>query len=432
MSRIHRSILIASLAALLTPIAAHAADFDVEKASRAYLDLLQGPAREKSDAYFEGGYWLLLWGTLVSMLSDAVLLRFRLTAKARSWAEARGWGITRQTWLTGLFYSIAGVILTLPWSIYTGFIREKQYALMNQSFGAWLGDQAVSLVISLALMPLIIMAIYAAIRRFPRGWWLLGTGIVSAFLLVGVVIAPVFIAPLFNTYTELPQGPVRDRIVAMAKANNVPAEHIYLFDASRQTKRISANVSGLGPTIRISLNDNLLNRTSEAEVAAVMGHELGHYVLNHVWQLVFAMAALIAALLFIASRLAPWLITRYGEKWGVRSVGDPASLPVLGIILAAAGLIAAPVQKSLVRMNESAADAFGLDAAKEPDAFALVAMRLSEYRKIEPGKLEEMLFFDHPSGSTRVHMAMQWKKDHVPGATMVQPPPLPQEGPEEK
>ncbi|HVR89936.1 MAG TPA: M48 family metalloprotease [Novosphingobium sp.] len=122
------------------------------------------------------------------------------------------------------------------------------------------------------------------------------------------------------------------------------------------------------------------------------------------------------------------LIARYGARWGVRDLADPASLPVLGILIALFGLLATPLTNSLIRHNESAADAFGLNAAREPDGFALTAMKLSEYRKIEPGPIEEMLFYDHPSGATRVRMSMQWKQDHVPGAEMVVPPPLAAEG----
>ncbi|MGJ3628520.1 M48 family metalloprotease [Sphingomonas sp. MMS24-JH45] len=123
---------------------------------------------------------------------------------------------------------------------------------------------------------------FAVIRRFRRAWWAIGAGVTIAFGILGAAIAPVFVAPLFNTYSEMPAGPLRDRIVAVARANHIPAEHIYVSDASRQSKRISANVSGIGPTIRITLNDNLLNRTGPDEVVAVMGHEMGHYVLGHV------------------------------------------------------------------------------------------------------------------------------------------------------
>lgn len=418
-----------ALAALLVPGLAHAAAFDVEPATRAYLDMLQGPARAKSDAYFEGGYWLILWGAVVAMLADGLLLRFRLSARFRDLASRWFKRPFAVTWLTVVFYTVWGFVVTLPWSIYTGFIREADYDLMNQSFGAWCFDALKSLAISLVLAPLIIAVLYAVIRRFPRNWWLLGTGLVAVFAMLGMMIAPVYIAPLFNTYTELQPGPVRDRIVGLAQANHIPAEHIYVFDASKQTKRISANVSGLGPTIRISLNDNLLNRTSLPETAAVMGHEMGHYVLNHGPRNVALLTLLFAAMFFVAARVAPALIARYGERWGVRDVGDPASLPVFGIILAALGVIATPFQNTIIRTAESQADAFGLNAAHEPDGFALTAMKLSEYRKIEPGPLEEFVFFDHPSGATRVRMAMQWKQDHVPNAEMVVPPALPQSGP---
>ena len=396
--------------------------FDVETATRAYLDTLQGAARAKSDAYFEGGYWLTLWATVVAILIDWLLLRFRVSHAFRTLGERfsrRPWAVT---WITALLYTIAGRVLTLPWTIYSGFFRERQYGLMSQSFGGWFGEALISFGLSLVITPLVIVAIYAVIRRFPRGWWLWGTGLVGAFALVGIVIAPVYIAPLFNTYTEMAPGPLRTKIETIAANYDIPAQHIYVFDASKQTKRISANVSGLGPTIRISLNDNLLNRTSEPEILAVLGHEMGHYKLGHVWIDVGGLILIFGFGFFLASRIAPRLIARHGERWGVRDVGDPASLPVLAILLGAYMLLATPLTNTLVRVNEAAADAFGLDAAREPDGFAQVAMRLSEYRKIEPSPLEEALFFDHPSGATRVRGAMQWKKDHVPNATIVTPP----------
>ena len=426
----HKLLPLAALALAMLPSAAHAANFDVETATRAWLDTLQGPARAKSDAYFEGGYWLILWGTVVSVLIDGLLLRFGLSAKFRNLGERLFKRPAGVTWITALCYSLAGSVLTLPWSIYTGFVRERQYDLMNQGLGEWLFDMVKSVGISLVIFPLLVMAVYGVIRRFPKNWWVLATGVIAAFLAFGMLIGPVYIAPLFNKYTELPASPVRDRIVAMAQAKQIPSEHIYLFDASKQTKRISANVSGIGPTIRISLNDNLLNRSTPQEIAAVMGHEMGHYVLNHVWWGLLFFSGLAALAMFLLSRIAPALIARHGAKWGgIRDLGDPASLPVVGILIAVFSLLATPLTNTLVRVDESQADAFGLDTAQEPDGFASVAMKLSEYRKIEPGRIEEALFFDHPSGATRVRMSMQWKKDHVPDAQMVTPPPMVPEGP---
>ncbi|GEO00257.1 hypothetical protein NSE01_20890 [Novosphingobium sediminis] len=407
------------------PTLAHAAAFDVDHAAQLWLNTLSGPAKARSDAYFEGGEWLALWNALFSVGICWFLLRIRLLPAVRDGMHRRGWRPWLGVLACALVFIMADSLLSLPWAIYEGYWREKQYGLLNQSLGAWLGDQAIGLALSAVFGSVLLLVIYAVIRKYPKRWWLIGTGVVGLAITFLVLITPVFIVPLFNTSSELPNGPVRERVVAMAKANGVPAEHIYLVDESRQSDRISANVSGIGPTIRISLNDNLLKKTSVAETAAVMGHELGHYVLGHVWRMIVVLTLLMGLLLWLASRIAPALI-RYGrESWGVRGLADPASLPVLAGLLSVLSLLATPVTNTLIRVDESEADAFGLDAAREPDGFAATAMKLSAYRKIEPGPLEEMLFFDHPSGKTRVTMAMQWKKDHVPNAVEVVPSPLP-------
>lgn len=402
------------------PLAAHAQGLDVEAATRAYLELLQGPARATSDAYFEGGYWLILWNALAAIATYLVILATGSSAAFRLLAER----VTKRRWLVPAVYAAAltlvSSLILLPWTIYTDFVREGQYGLMNQTFDAWFGDWAKGLAIGLVVNGLLAMAIYPIIRRAPRGWWLAGTAVASAFLAIGALIGPVFIAPLFNTYSEMPAGPLRDRIVAVARANHIPAEHIYVADASRQTKRISANVSGLGPSIRITLNDNLLKRTAPDEVLAVMGHEMGHYVLGHIFRILLVFTLGIGVMLFLISRIAPRLIARH-PRWGVRDVGDPASAPVLLLLSSVWLLAVTPLMNGFIRWNESEADAFGLNAARQPDGFAKVALRLSEYRKLEPGAIEEAVFYDHPSGRTRIRMAMQWKKDHVPGATMARP-----------
>ena len=407
-----RALTIALIAFITLPCAAYAAPFDPEAATRAYLATLGGAARAKSDAYFEGGYWLILWGALVSILGDGLILHFGLSRRFRDWAER----VTKRRWLRPALYTLpyiaAGAIISLPWTIYTQFIRERQYDLMNQSFAEWAVDQAKGLGIGLILGPLLAMAIFAVIRRAPKRWWLWGAGVMTLFSAFGALISPVFLAPLFNTYTELSPGPTRDRIVAMATSQNIPAEHIYVFDASRQTKRVSANVSGLGPTIRISLNDNLLNRTTLPEQAAVMGHEMGHYVLGHVIRFIGLFALIFVLAFWALYHLTPAIIARYGEKWGVRGADDPAAIPIYGMLLAVFFMLLTPVTNSIIRTSESEADAFGLDVAREPDGFAKTALKLSEYRKLEPGALEEILFYDHPSGRTRIRMSMDWKAKH--------------------
>lgn len=415
------SLLLASVAA--------AQGFDPELATRAYLDSLQGAARERSNAYFEGGYWLILWGSLIGVVVHWMMLRFGWSASWRDWARR----MSRRPWLQTMLYAvpftIAGVVLALPWTIYTGYWREKQYGLMNLSFVGWLGEQAIGLAIAVVVTAIILAIIFAVIRRAPRTWWLWGAGTVSLFLFFFVAIAPVFVSPLFNKYTAMPEGSIRTEILAMAQAQQIPADNVYVFDASKQSDRISANVSGLGPTIRISLNDNLLRRSSPEGVKAVMGHEMGHYVLNHVvWGILF-----FAGVLFLAFWLIHWsvprILRRKGAEWRIESIADPAVTPLFAILVTALFFVLTPITNSFTRTIESQADWFGLEAAREPDGFAEVAMQLSEYRKIEPSALEEALFYDHPSGRTRVRMAMDWKARHLnelPGEQrgIITPPPL--------
>lgn len=394
-------------------IVAAAAAFDPEAATQAYLSTLSGAARARSDAYFEGGYWLLLWGALVTVAVSWAELHFGWSARWSAWARR----VSGRRWLQPALYAVPFVLvtalLTAPWAIYTGFVREHSYGLSNQTFGAWAGEQGIGLVVQVVVTALILVGLFAVIRRSPRRWWLWGTGVIGCFAVLGLVVAPVFIAPLFNTYKPMPAGPMRDQILTMAHANNVPAENVYVFDASKQSKRISANVSGLGPTIRISLNDNLLHRTSPAETKAVMGHELGHYVLHHVWQLLAAFMAVFLLGFLTVWWLAPRVLARFGDRWGVGGVDDPAVMPLLSAIASVYFLVMTPVTNSITRIEETQADIFGLDAAREPDGFASVSMKLSEYRKISPGRLEEIIFFDHPSGEARVRRAMEWKARHL-------------------
>jgi STE24 endopeptidase len=398
---------------ILLAAASAAHGFDVEAATRAYLDTLQGAARAKSDAYFEGGYWLPVWGALVTVLAYWAMLRFRWSAAWSGWASR----ITRRRWLQPMLYSlpftIAGALLTLPWTIYVAFVREHQYGLSNQTFLAWLKEWGIMLGVGVVTGAIFFAIIYAVIRNSPRRWWLWGTVASGGLLAVLILLAPVFIEPLLNKYTPMAPGPVRSEILRIAHEQRIPTNDVYVVDASKQSKRISANVAGLGPTIRIALNDNLLNRSNTAGIKAVMGHEMGHYKLYHIQKLLIYLTLMALVAFLLVYWAVPKLLARHGERWGVRDIADPASAPVFWALVALYGIPAGILFNSIIRHHESEADAFGLEAAREPDGFAMTAMQLSEYRKIEPSKWEEMLFYDHPSGRTRVHMAMAWKAKHL-------------------
>jgi STE24 endopeptidase len=401
-----------------SPVAASAASaaaprFDVDSATRAYMAQLSPEAHARSDAYFEGGYWLLLWGLLYGLVVAWLLLGTRLSARMRELAER----VTRVRWLQTAVYAVEYIILTailgFPLTLYRDFFREHQYNLSNQTFLQWMRDQLVGLAVGVVLGTVALVLIYAVIRRARRTWWLWGAGVAIAFLVFIVAITPVYIAPLFNHYTPLPESELKNQILSLARANGIPADNVYEFDASKQSDRISANVSGMFGTTRISLNDNLMRRASPAEVRAVLGHELGHYVLDHVAsELVFLGLVIAVGFAFVQWGFGR-MLARYGTRWDIHDVGDVAGLPLLVAILSVYLFVVTPVTNTISRTAEAQADAFGLNAAREPDGFAQAAVQLSEYRKMHPGPIEEFVFFDHPSGWNRIHRAMVWKAEHL-------------------
>ncbi len=249
--------------------------FDPVAATNAYLATVNGVARAKSDAYFEGGYWLILWGPLISvgiawgLLESGMIAR--LSTRTGSWARGHKTGHAA---LFLLVYLALLSVVTLPWSIYVEWLREHQYGMSNQTLLAWLGEWLTGTAIGATFGGLPLLALLTLYRKLPRSWWAWGTLASGVFLLIGLSLGPVFIEPLFNRYTPMPAFPLRTQILQMAQANGVPTDNVMVVDASRQTKRISANVAGIGPTVRGALNDNLLNRTSAPEVRAVMGTNL--------------------------------------------------------------------------------------------------------------------------------------------------------------
>jgi len=395
------------------PEAHGAASLDPLKATNAYLARVSGAARTRSDSYFEGGYLLLLVDTAYSVVVSAILLWLGISAGMRNIAQ----GLTRSRFLQVPIYVVMFVLVTavlsFPLSVYEGYIREHAYGLSNQNFLQWFGDFAIDLGVSVIGATIVLTLIYSVIRATPRMWWAWGALVAVGFIAFEAVVDPVFISPLKNHYQELRPGPVREEILTLARANGIPSTHVYEFDASRQSKRVSANVSGFLGTTRISLNDNLLNRCSPAEIEAVLGHEMGHYVLDHSALLITWLGLVILVAFLFVNWGFNVLVNIFGGNWDVRSIDDPAGLPVLSALLAVFMLIATPVTNTIIRTAEAQADIFGLNASRQPDAFATVALKLSEYRKLDPTPLEEFVFYDHPSGRTRIFNAMRWKAAHL-------------------
>ena len=400
-------------AAVAAPSSSDPADFDVEAATRAYLSRVSPADKERSDSYFEGGYWLQLWGFLYGLVVAWILLSRGISVRIRDAAERVGRFRPVHTLLYAAGYFVATALLSLPLTVYEGYWREHAYGLSNMTFPGWLRDYAVGLGVSVVLGGLFIVLLYWVFRKAPRTWWIWGTAVSLVGLVFVALISPVYIAPLFNKYKPLGEGTIKADILSLARANGIPADNVYEVDASKQSKRVSANVSGLGSTLRITLNDNLLARVKPNGIQAVMGHEMGHYVLNHVYEFI----PIFALIILVGFGFLRWsfdrVLSRYGTRWSIRGISDPAGLPLLAALLSVYFFVLTPIMNTEIRTNEAEADIFGLNASRQPDGFAEVALLLGEYRKLEPTPLEEWIFFDHPSGRSRILMAMRWKKEHL-------------------
>lgn len=243
----------------------------------------------------------------------------------------------------------------------------------------------------------------------PRSWWIFGSVLGIVFYTIGAMLLPVFVAPLFNKYKPVTDPKIREPILALARANEIPVDQVYEFDASRQTTKISANVSGLFGTTRISLNDNLLKESSLGEIRYVMSHEMGHFVLNHITKSLPAVAILIFAGLGLTKLLFQPVLQRWGQGWQVRDISDPAGFPLLLLMFSTLLFILTPLVNTVTRTMEREADAFAINVSRESDGMARAALKLGRYRKLNPGPIEEFIFFDHPSGRARIRMAMDWK-----------------------
>jgi STE24 endopeptidase len=391
--------------------------FNVDAAVEAYLAKMPPAQRARSDAYFEGGYWLLLWDFLSTVIVMWLLLRFRWSTRMRNLTER----ITRirpfQTALYWIQFIVVVSVLTFPLTLYEGYFREHQYGLLNQTFGPWMRDQIVMLAVAVVVGAILVIPLFGLVRSLGKSWWVWGATLTILFLAFVSLIAPVYLSPLFNKYTKLEDPRIKDPILSMARANGIPATDVYEFDASRQSNRVSANVSGFASTQRISLNDNLVKRCTLPEIETTMGHEMGHYVLNHEYKGL----VMIGVVVVIGFAFLNWAIhfslAHWGEKWDVRGITDVAVLPLSAIVFSFYFFLLTPVTNTITRTMEYEADMYGLNAAQQPDGEANVDLMLGEYRKLDPGPIEEFMFFDHPSGRTRITAAMRWKAEHPQSAS---------------
>jgi STE24 endopeptidase len=381
--------------------------FDPNAATARYIDSLGPAALQKAHDYTVGKEWMLLWSLIVASVVTWLIVRSgvldRLDAKL---GEKRR---NLHAFVVALVYFFVTAILTLPWSIYSDWWREKIYDRTAQPLSDWLFQLGISTIISAVVGAVFMIALYWLIRRAGRAWWA-WAGVVTAVLFAFLMLlSPVLIEPLFNHYTPVPPGKVRDAVVEMAQRAGIAPNKVYMYNGSRQSNNFTANAGGVGSTARVAISDVAFKNATLDEVRAVTGHEIGHYALKQIWWgiLFYSIGAVI--LFFLADLTFPWFARRFGSS---ARLSDPRGIPVLMFLVSLFGLLTLPFSNTFSRILEAQADMYSLRTENRPDALATSLVKTAEYRYPRPGRLEEIIFYDHPSVESRVRTAMEWKATH--------------------
>ncbi|HVS03031.1 MAG TPA: M48 family metallopeptidase [Thermoanaerobaculia bacterium] len=361
-------------------------------------------------SYYRSGNLLwtvaVLWGLAV----PAVILFSGLSARLRDWAarHARGrWLLTLLLFVAA--YTTITYLVDVPLSL-AGFARQHAYGLSNKTLVKWATDSAKALGVSLIAASFLWMP-YLLLARSPRRWWLY-TGLAAVpFLCFVMLVSPIWIAPLFNDFGPMQDQRLEAKILALADRVGMDADRVYEVAKSVDTKRVNAYVTGFAGTHRIVLWDTLLARLDDDEVLFVMAHELGHYVLGHVTRGVLLSGAVVLLGLWLIHRTSGGMLRRWGARFGFTRLADPASLPLLALLLNLYGLLLSPFALAYSRHQEHQADVFALELtqASRPAATAFVALQTENLSNPRPGWVFRLLRASHPPLGERIDFANAYR-----------------------
>ena len=365
---------------------------------------------EQAMRYYRSGNVLWFVEQAWSIAVLVVLLATGLSASLRNAARGvgRNWFFTIVAYF--VLFTVVTTIVDLPLSYYTEYVRQHAYGLSNQTFGKWFGDTLKSLAVACVVGALVMWVPYLLLRRSPRRWWLYTAIALVPFIVLANLVAPIWIAPLFNKFEPMQDKALEQKILTLADRAGIEGSRVYQVNKSVDTKTLNAYVAGLFGTKRIVLWDTTLKRMTDRELLFVMGHEMGHYVLHHVWQAIAFSVLVLAASLYVAYRTADAVIARYGSRWGFTSLADVASLPLLLLLMSAFGLVVTPLELAFTRHLEHEADRFGLEITQTNHSAgtAFVKLQQDALANPRPGLLYKIFRESHPPLGERIDFANQY------------------------
>lgn len=361
-------------------------------------------ATPKALRYYRGNMILWVVNTALGFLIPVVLLATGLSARFRDRAQRLG---RRWFFVIAVYFVLFSVFLwlvELPLAFYSGYVREHAYGISNQTLGKWFGDAGKELLITLIAGPLVLWLPYLLLRHAPRLWWLVSGALALPLLVVLILVTPLWIAPLFNDFGPMQDKALEQEILRLADRAGIEGSRVFEVNKSVDTKSLNAYVTGFLDTKRIVLWDTLIARLDREEVLFVMGHEMGHYVLGHLWQLLIVYSLVILLTLYAVHRTADCILARYHERFGFRELHDIASLPLLLLFLQAITFLLDPPLNAFSRHLERECDRFGIEITRNHVAAATAFVKLQQENlgNPRPGWVYRIWRASHPPLGDRI------------------------------
>jgi len=362
-------------------------------------------------SYYRSGNVLWIVDNVWSLLVPAAFLFTGFSATLGNWSRrvGRKWFFAIGVYF--IAFSAITFVIDLPLVYYESFVREHAYGLSNQTFAKWATDQITGFIVGIVGGVAFLWVPYLLLMKSPRRWWLY-TGLAAIpFIVLVVLVQPVWIDPLFNKF-----GPMKDKtleadILRLADRAGIEGSRVYEVAKSEDTKAVNAYVNGFGATKRIVLWDTIIAKLNRRQLLVVMGHEMGHYVLGHVWKQILILSALIVAALYAVHRASGWLLEKYRARFRFDELSDIASLPFIIALFGIASLVVTPVALAVSRHFEHEADRFGLEITRDnyAAATAFVTLQQENLGVPRPGPLFVWWRANHPPLGERIDFSNDYR-----------------------
>jgi STE24 endopeptidase len=359
---------------------------------------------EKAVAYHRSGNVIWAASTIWGLLVPAAILWTGLSGRMRNWAQAIGrkwFFVVAAYWV---IFTLVSTVIDLPRVYYVSFVRQHAYDLSNQTLAKWASDQMASLAVTLVIGGIALWVPYLLLRKSPQRWWIYTSLLAVPFIVTIVLVQPLWIDPLFNTFGPMQDKTLEAEILQLADRSGIEGGRVFEVAKSEDTKALNAYVNGFGATKRIVLWDTIIKALDRPQLLVVMGHEMGHYVLGHVWKLIILLSLTILGMTYAVHRLAGALIRKYQGRFGFAELGDVASLPLVLLLVGAVSLIVDPFTLAVSRHFEREADRFALEItrANHAGATAFAIMQQENLAVPRPGRLYTWFRASHPSVGERI------------------------------